>query len=221
MNRFSDAQDHFARDFVAAWPGRGLSARDLADICQRLARHLAWIDPVYGDVRLNLYPRPFRPSDPGPILDMSGDELAGLIDRRARFDPPRFPKPVSEDGYWLTLGPDRSGLDPRTISLFLRGGSYGEGAWDDLKVEPHIDSPIWQDVDLARNIIDDLIDITACHCVSASALITEGPRGYRRPWMIWVAEGAGSPLPVSVQFSYETQPVEVTKHKGGVLKVWN
>ena len=69
-------------------------------------------------------PRAIRPADPGPVLELSNEELGSLIDRRARVDPPPFPAPVDPHGYLLSLGGS-----PARSQLKLYGANVWAGAW--------------------------------------------------------------------------------------------
>src|SRR4051794_22262308 len=100
------------RDFECGWAVRKQTAADVADRVQHLARRLGAIDPAYGRIRPSPGMRKFRLGDRGPILDMARAELADLIERRGRFDPPRYPAPVSPTGYSVLYRNDLMGLDP-------------------------------------------------------------------------------------------------------------
>ena len=220
--RFSDEQDHFCRAFSAAWPSLGLSAMDVAGICQRLLRRLVLINPAYAEVGFGFNPQLLPNSDRLKILDLSAEELAGSIERGRRTGLPGFPERTGRSGYGIVLGAhNMSSSDPRMISLILQIGNHRDDGWDGLEVALHKDSPAWHNPDLALGFIDDLIEITACHCAAAWAYILGEPVGYWRPWMTWLADNAGSPLPEIFQLDYERPPEQITRHKGGALQTWD
>jgi hypothetical protein len=217
---FADEDEHYLRRLTASWPAFGESAQGLAGKIQGVVRRLAVIEPAYGEVRPILAMRRPRPSDPGPVLDMTAEELASLIDRRMRFDPPPFPAPVDQDGYSIVLGPDRSGRDPRRLGVLISGGQYRSGAWDKFELRPHRDSPIWREQDLALSVLDILIDVLDCHCAAAWAFVPEGEGGRRRPWLAWVSQHAEHPLPFPFPFADAPPAPRQALYREGRLHTW-
>src|SRR6478736_5115887 len=106
-----------------------MDAQAIAERTKEFVRRVSLVEPTLAEVRPILAARAFRPGDPGPVLEMTADQLAELIDRRARFDPPRRPAPVGPDGYSVVFGPNRRWSDPLRISLTVRAGQYREGSW--------------------------------------------------------------------------------------------
>jgi hypothetical protein len=217
---FADEQGHFSREFTAAWRARRDDPVRIASGIIETVRRMAGFEAAYASLRPILAMRRLRPSDPGPVLDMDSEELGALIDRRARFDPPRFPAPVGPDGYSMSLGPDRAWTDPLRLSLHVRAGQYREGAWDEMECEPHPASPLWQSVDKGLQIIDILVEVWGAETVSASAFIpNHGEKGRRRPWLTWIKAGVNT-LPYPFPFPDAPPPGERRSHRDGELQVW-
>lgn len=218
---FATEKDHYKRRYSAAWPASGESALRLAGKLQKLFGRLSAIEPFYGDVRLILALRAFRPSDPGPILEMTTEDLASLIDRRTRFDPPQYPAPVDQDGYSMALSPNLSGHDPRSLGANLHAGQYRPGVWDSIELQLHQDSPVWRDADLGLSVLDIVVGALDCPCAAASAFISEGERGRSRPWMTWIAAGADEKaLPIPFPFEEAPPSPRQAPHRDGVLRTW-
>lgn len=221
MSMFVDEENHYRRYFIAAWPAAGETVDVLAAKIHKLVRRMAVFDPAYGEVRPQLAMRGFRASDPGPVLEMSVEELGSLIDRRGRFDPPPPPAPVGKDGYSIVFCPDRSSDDPHRLGVDVIGGQYRAGAWDRVTLEPHPLSPIWRGTDLALSAMDALIDALDCKCASASGFIAEGVRGFSRPWITWVADDARSlPLPFPFPFADAPPAPQRSAYRDGALSIW-
>src|SRR5213083_2780074 len=134
MTVFADEPDHYDRSFFGGWPSVRMDARAIAERVQEVVRRLSLVEPTCGELRPILATRAFRPEDPGPVLELATGQLAELIDRRARFDPPRRPAPVGPDGYSVVFGPNRRWSDPLRISLTVRAGQYREGSWDEVEL---------------------------------------------------------------------------------------
>jgi hypothetical protein len=200
------------------WEPRDEGPRELAARLRDLNLQMAEVEPEWRDLWPLLAARAIKPGrDPGPILDMATEDLASLIDRRARFDPPRYPAPVDPEGYRLLTTVLRNGYDPLEVHVSLSaayGGAHVNG--NELILEPNNRSPIWNDPDRARRLFLGMIFAMnpSWGCVVAS--LASGP-GFR-PWMVWSAPGADIP---QRYLQAEMLPAEVQPHLGGELRVWD
>jgi hypothetical protein len=223
------------RDFECGWSARQQTAADIADRVQHLARRLGAIDPAYGRIRPSPGMRKFRSGDRGPILDMTPAELAELIDRRGRFDPPRYPAPVSPTGYRVLYRNDLMGLDPSHFSVSIRAGEYGPG-WVENRVEvwPQTDHPLWLDPERALQLLDAMVEIWEPEWASACAsMLNPSSPGEEitsrvRPWLAWTAKPLqprpnppyGRPYPYPFPLDDAGPPTEVRPWHGGELSIW-
>ena len=224
---FAEEPGHEAsRQFECGWSAREQTAEDIAARAQELARRLGLIDPAFGQVRPDPGSRKFREGDIGPILDMTSSELVDLIERRGRFDPPRFPADVSDQGYSILFRNDR--LDPSHLSIRVGAGAYERGAnRNEVSVSPHRDHPLWRDPQFGIQILDALAEIWDAEWASAYAWLGRDEGGVR-PWLAWTSEPLRvEPVPPYIQpypypFSRDDvpPPAEVRPWHGGELRIW-
>lgn len=213
---------HYSRQFNSGWGARAATAADIAKSVQALCGVLAELQPDHRDIWPLFEMRAIKPGrDPGPIMEISPDDLARLIDRKARFDPPQLPAPVSSEGYSLVIS-SRNSLDhPRHIGLSVSAGVYGEGVhWNGVEVKHHIDNPIWQDRSAALRVIEALVDAFAPDWVCANAFVfaqVANDQGHREPWMAWSAPGHETP---AYWTEHGGEPFEITAAFDGELRLW-
>jgi hypothetical protein len=227
--------EYDGRSFVCGWLERPQTAADIATRSQDLARRLSAIDPAYG----RLYPDPgarrLRPGDPGPILEMETESLADYIDRRERFDPPRFPEPVSPTGYHFAYRNDCMGNDPSSFGMIIRAGQYGPGGVENrAEAWPAIEHPLWRDVGAGIMFMDAMVQAWkpewACAYSRPPALpiaISQGPSPVR-PWLAWTLKPLQPrpdppfrrPYPYPFPLDDAGPPAEVRPWLGGELRIW-
>lgn len=223
------------RDFQCGWSVRQQTAADIASRLQQLARQLGTIDAAYARIRPDPGMRRFRSGDLGPILDMPAEDLANLIERRGRFDPPRYPAPVSPTGYSVLYRNDLTGLDPSYLSVSIRAGQYGDG-WVENRVEvwPQTDHPLWRDPEWAVQLLAAMVEVWEAEWASACAsLLNPSSPGEEitssvRPWLAWTARPLqprpnppyGRPYPYPFPLDEAGPPAEVRPWRGGELRIW-
>ena len=230
MTAFADEGDHYERSFLAGWPGRLENALQVAERVHALASRLAEIGPSYGQLWPLMESRRLRPSDPGPVLEMSTEELGRLIDRRGRFDLPALPAPVGEEGYSFSLVGYGDPSAPRTHGVAVRAGAYRASADNEVRLTFGNTCPIWRDAEQALRVLHGLVDTFDASWATAFAFIAEPDGGGRdRPWLAWTA----APLtprpappflrtyPYPFPFSGEAPPSVVRPDHGGELKLWD
>jgi hypothetical protein len=225
---FANEPGHYGdRVFGCGWPDRQQSAADIAGRAQQFAQRLDAIDPAYGRIRPNPGMRKFRPGDVGPLLEMAPAELADLIDRRHRFDPPRLPAPVSPTGYNALFRNNLMGVDPSHLSVTIRAGIYGRGGGENgVEVSPHVDHPLWGDIERGVQVMDAMVPCWDAEWASAYRYIPghEPPR--ERPWLAWTARPLQPrpkplrPYPYPFPLDYAGPPAEVRRWHGGELRIW-
>ena len=226
--------EYWGRALVCGWSARPQSAAEIAASVQQFARSLGDIDPAYGQIRPDPGMRKFRPGDLGPVVDMTLEELGDRIDRRGRFDPPRFPAPVSAKGYNVLYRNDLMGMDPSFLALGVRVGQYGP-TWVDNRVDIHIDNenPIWRDPEEGIRVLDAMVSTWRPEwaCASCSIKVRETGNNIpseRRPWLVWTEQlrpaGQNSPdrpaYPHPFPFDEAGPPAEVRSWRGGELSIW-
>src|SRR5258708_13492994 len=122
---FADEPVEFhARSLQCGWSERAQAPTDIAARAQQFARRLGVIDPAYERIRPDPGMRTYRPGDLGPIVDMETAALADLIDRRGRFDPPRYPAPVRPTGDRMLYPTDHKLPTPSSLSLSISAGNH-------------------------------------------------------------------------------------------------
>jgi hypothetical protein len=200
------------------WATRAEGPLEIARRLQALNASMAEVEPEWRDLWPLLAARAIKPGrDPGPILDMTSEALADLIDRRARFDPPRYPAPVDPEGYRMLTTVLRNAYDPLEVHVQV-SASY-EGAQingNEISLSPNNASSIWSDLARVRQLFIALI--SSVNPVWGCAVASLGPdRGFR-PWMTWTAPGAEVP---ARYVECGVQPAETCPQLGGELLIWS
>ena len=223
-------------EFECGWSARSQSAIDIAARVQDQARRLGKLIPEYGRLRPDPGMRRFRPGDLGPIVDMATDELGELIDRRGRFDPPRFPAPVGPTGYRVLYRSDHMARNPSFLAVSVRAGEYGPG-WREnrVKVWPDADSPIWRDPERGIEIMETMVEAWEPEWACAYGSIMEplAPEGGKvrshvRPWLAWTAKPLrprpvppfNRPFPHPFPLDDAGPPADRRGWHGGELQIW-
>ena len=121
MTLFADEPYDIGRFIDCGWGARPEDAFAVAKRVQNMAAALADADPEFPVLWPQFAKRGYRPSQAAPVLDMSTEDLAGLLDRWGRLDPPPLPAPVSGGGYALALiGPPG---DATQLRMMVDAGS--------------------------------------------------------------------------------------------------
>ena len=218
MTTFADDPDLHVYLFLAGWGPRAETAIQIAARVQGLVRLLGEIEPEWSEIWPILAARAIRPEEPH-VLQLSTDDLGMLIDRRARFDPPRWPAPVGPDGYQIVFGANRIGIDPMKFEMSVHAGSTEAETYigNGLLLSPHDDGPIWRDEARGRAVVEAIIDCFEPDWVNAGAtggapLGNTGPRA----WLNWAAPGCVPPE----HFRPPSPGVVVDTLSGGALQYW-
>jgi hypothetical protein len=230
---FADEPVEYAgRAFECGWSQRPQAAGEIAERVQQLARRLAEVDPAYGRIRPDPGMRRLRPSDPGAIVDMPIEDLADRIDRRGRFDPPRFPAPVGPTGYNVLYRGDELGASFLAVSI--RAGQYGSGWVENrVRVRPEVEHPLWRDPEQGIRVMDAMVQIWSPEWACAfSHTASIGPDNVGistiRPWLAWTLQPLqprpnppyGRPYPAPFPLDDAGAPAEVRPWHGGELQIW-
>lgn len=214
------------RRFACGWGSRPESPKAIAERIQLLNTRIAEIEPAYGELWPLFAARAIRPGrDPGPVLAMTSEGLGEVIDRRARWDPPRWPAPVSSGGYSLIMAANRTGLDPLDIGLSVQAGRWGD--WpNQVSLEFHPDAPLLANVELGLQVLTALIEAMTPDRAYAYGYLphNDDSRAQRIPWLYWERSGELEPL-LPWQDNYDWverggPPVQVRAERGGELKIW-
>ena len=174
--------------------------------------------------------RKFREGDLGPIVDAPPAELADRIERRGRFDPPRFPAPVSSQGYSLLYRNDR--LDSSHVSVNVKAGVTEYGAnRNEAWVWPAVGHPIWREPERGIEVVEAMVEVLDAEWAIAFAYperrSMEGPSPIR-PWLAWTAKPLQPrpnppylrPYPSYFPLDFAGPPAETRPLRGGELRVW-
>jgi hypothetical protein len=223
------------RRFDCGWSVRQQTAADIGDRMQRFARQLGKVDPAFGRVRPEPGMRRFRAGDRGPILEMKRSELTEMIERRGRFDPPRFPAPVGPQGYHILFRNDLMGLDPSHLSITISAGAAEPGANENgVRVWPNTDHSLWCDAERGIQILDAMIQCWDAEWACAYANVPRSRSGNDdtmssvRPWLAWTAKPMEPrpnppfrrPHPGPFPLDYAGPPGETRPWHGGELSIW-
>ena len=228
--------DYLSRCFECGWSACPQSALDIAAQVQSLARRLAAIDPAYERLRPDPGLRTYRAGDLGPIVDMETTALAELIDRRGRFDLPRYPRPVGPQGYSVLYRSDHRQRHPSFLSVSIRAGQYGEG-WRENRVHasPEPGHRVWRDPELGIQVLDAMVETWVPEWACAFSHTTELPpsgegvgKSRIRPWLAWTAKPLqprpappfNRPYPHPFPLDEAGPPAEVRAWQGGELQIW-
>lgn len=221
MKYFDEA--HETRWFSCGWTPRQEGARVMASRLRSLAAKFEAVEPILGRLWPQLKARPLRASDPGPLLAMADEELADLIDRRARFDPPAFPAPVGPGGYSLPLSSGRKGGDGVAFGGSVHFDSLKYKLQEPVLFELGNESPVWQSAEMARGLLFALVEALGAQWAAAITMAHLGMRedgegiSERRPWMCWAA--SGHPIPSDWTLDVGA-PIDVRQEHGGQTSIW-
>lgn len=209
-----------SRTYKCGWAPRSEDASDLARQLQALEGRLETVDAAYGSFWPLLAARAIRPGrDPGPLREIPTEELARLLDRRARFDPPRLPAPVGPAGYRVVLGNNRTGYDPLNLNVRASACSLGFLNANCIEVSAHESNHCWRDEAMTRQILDILISVFDPDWAWAGAYVYDESVGIsrERPWLYWRGPRADLAMDAPRQLD---GPVHVDAHGRGELLVW-
>jgi hypothetical protein len=138
--------------YLWGWPKRAEGAGSIAARLRDMASLLAEFDAAYSELWFFFGRRAFQPDE--PLLALPVDDVATLIDRQARFDPPQRPAPVGSAGYRVVLGNRRRPSDPLYAGLTAHAGEYRDDAKNAVELEVNPNGPAWQDDELVRQIFE-------------------------------------------------------------------
>jgi hypothetical protein len=222
---FARDEEHYKRSFDCGWGPREETALEVARRVRGLIERLVEVEPGHGEIwPLFVARNPKRGRDPNPVLEHTVEALGDLIDRRARYDPPRFPAPVCETGYQLIFAARRP-MDPLYLEGSVHAGNQSPPlSWNPpnkADLEYHLDHRIWSDERLALQVLSALIDTLqpdwACATAGVSATETD-ERPHKRPWLAWRAAGREIP---EFYVGRGGPPREVRAHRRGELSIWD
>jgi hypothetical protein len=221
------------RRFDCGWGERRETAADIAVRAQELAERLGTIDPAFRLIRPDPGMRKFRPGDAGPIVEMTAVELSDRIERRGRFDPPRYPAPVSSEGYSSMYRNDR--LDTSHLSVKVGAGASEPGAnRNEIWVWPSVDHSVWRDPERGIEVLSAMVETWNAEWAVAFAHPKKTPVGVLegssplRPWLAWTAKPLKPrpnppyrrPFPHGFPFDEAGQPANIRTWRGGELRIW-
>lgn len=217
---FADELNHFGRKFMCGWSARPESPYEIARRVQSMANGLERAEPTLGELWPAFEGRAPRPTDPGPVQAMSGEDLGRLIDRRGRFDPPRLPAPVGPDGYAFSLGSSR-GLEGFIRSHVFAGATRPE-SHNSADLELEVGCSLWRDPARGVAVLQALVAAWKPHWAWALATII-GPEEDAsaqmevRPWLLW--RRAGAPPPLN-EADFVAEPAVIQPLGEGELRIW-
>lgn len=221
---FGDETKQWRRWFNAGWAPRAETAEEIARRVQVMARELRRCEPDLSPLWLRFSSRATRPTDPGRVDDLDMEDLARLIDRRCRFDPPQLPAPVGPWGYSLYLGGPPS-LDPaRRLDVSIYAGATNN-AWpgNGCVLNFLTEAPIWQTTERGLAILRAVVQ--AWEPDGAGGYACPPPRDDEphdpappvRPWLTWNRDGGDYEF---YKFRDVGEPPLVQSELGGLLRVW-
>lgn len=225
---FAQEDGHFKRSFLLGWRARREDATCIARRLKCMTAGLAAIQPAWGLLHPQWVMRGPRPSDPDRVLELTIEDLARIIDRRGREDPPPAPEPVSSWGFGIVIQGELPGKDPLHI-----GGSVHAGRWcDDFPNEVEVmfpaSSPVWSDVAMGLRVLEVAIEAWQPDWAGAHGFGGGDPEPshWCRPWLQWAREPR-QPLPEypppclgTYDPRFDSRPHETREVWGGVLKIW-
>jgi hypothetical protein len=232
-SRFAEETDHDGREFRCGWPLRAETAEEIAERIQRFARRLSEIEPRYGDLWPLFAPRRLRSDDPGPVLRLELAELAGLIDRKCRFDPPPPPAPVDPNGFVVTLAGHPDQWQGQVPGVSVWAGASQPPSDNHVTLRLDYASSVWTDEALGRFVVRALADAWEAEWAAAYASIgwidEEGwALSRHRPWLAWTAKPLHArpvppysrAYPYPMPFEDAGPPSETRQEHGGELQIW-
>lgn len=221
MTLFADEPYDIGRWIDCGWPARPEDAFAVANRVQNMAAALADADPDFPVLWPQFAARGYRPSQAAPVLDMSTEDLARLLDRWGRLDPPPLPAPVSGGGYALALIAPPA--DPYQLRMMVSVGSTWQITGNKIKTGLASDLPLWRDIERAVRIQGALVEAWCAEWAIAGAHLLppnwthDDLNGPPRPWMTWTSRPE-SPFPWPLRDI--GPPAEVRREYGGELRIW-
>jgi len=222
---FNDETNHDGRWFNCGWGPRAESAEDIARRLQAMARDLRQVAPAQSPLWPQIEMRAIRPTDPGPVHEMSVEDLGRLIDRRARFDPPQLPAPVGPWGYSLVLGGQPNPDPSLRLGASLWAGGVKPDAGNRCVLHLHLSSPVWRDAETGLAMLRALIRAWSPDWAAALASLKRTDEEERsgvvkrpcRPWLAWRKDGGQS---VPYEYIDIGGPAVTQAEFGGQLAIW-
>lgn len=220
---FSDDPDVEHRWINFGWAPRAETAEQVAHRVQQMAKGLGRDEPDLSPLWLQFTSRATRPTDPERADTLSIEDLARLIDRRGRADPPPLPAPVGPAGYSLHLGGPPSTDPSQRIDMSVSAGVDGSGwAANGGAINLLPSAPIWRETERGLAIVRILVGAWAPDDVGAYGLRRlrdDEPYNDRpvRPWIVWSRDGVDYE---SYKFTDVGEPALALHEMGGTLRVW-
>ena len=216
-------ESEWGRSFVCGWVPRREGVLRLAERLKAMAVALEGIQPGLGRLWPQFAARSLRPDDPGYLLDCPVEDLARLLDRRARSAPPQLPAPVGRDGYQVALASRREDAMSMSCGANIWVDSDRYALDEPVRLSIDHDSPIWRSAEMARRILLGLVDAWDAEWATAGTVIhlglDEGGAliAQRQPWMAWVATGHEAP---ALRVRDAGAPLDVQAVRDGLMSTW-
>lgn len=216
-------QNRAGRAFVASWRrSHGEAAEVIARRLKATVERLSPLGILAEELRPWTESRALRASDP-TIVELAASDLGRLIDRRARFDPPQLPAPVSSTGYAIFCASRRAPDDIDWVHLDVRAAAFDPRSRNNFVLKLHGRNPVWGDEARAQMILAAVIELwepDRAAVRTAAVLDQENPRPWwSRYWMYWTKDGSGDDFHVDCR--PPTRPAELSKSwLGGRLDLW-
>lgn len=206
------------------WGPRAENAEQIARRLRAMAGDLRRVEPDLNPLWLQFSSRATRPTDPERVDELPVDDLARLIDRRARFDPPPYPAPVGPEGYKLRLGGPPSEIPSHQLYISMYAGIRSDG-WPGNGGVLNLleDGPIWQTAERGMALIRALVGAWEPDGAGAYGRRRrrEGdPDNFAppvRPWVTWNRQGVDYEF---YKFTDVGPPALTLDELGGRLRVW-
>jgi hypothetical protein len=215
-------EDHYSRSFDCGWRPRHDDAEAIARRIHRMASALLEVDEKLGRLWPQFEPRAIRPTDPGPVLQLSTADLGRLIDRRGRFDPPPLPAACGPKGYsFVLVGNVLPRVRGQEVGFIVHAGSVDEGFENSVELMLDNGSEIWRDVGAGVKVLEALRDAWDADWVLSTGSVHEDAtdRMWLRPWLKWVRDGQA--VQAILLSRTEIPPNgETTTHGEGELVIW-
>jgi hypothetical protein len=153
-----DQDERSGRNIDAYWrSAEAETVEEIAGRLRKLVQRLTALGLPAADLRPWTERRALRTSDP-TVMHLSVADLGHLIDRKARFDAPPLPAPVSEEGYSLLLSDGRSRQSLDRITLNLHAASIRPRMENQVLLNLHGRNPIWADEARCREALQAIIE---------------------------------------------------------------
>ena len=221
---FGDETDHRFRWFNCGWGSRAETVEAIARRVQAMARSLRDANPAFSPIRLQVSMWGGWGDGRDTVESMSIGDLAGLIDRKCRFDPPQLPAAVSPTGYYMFL-PEFPVSDHRLEISVSAGRTDCEFGRNECVLRMERDAPVWRNPAQGLALVRMLVGVWEPDVAGAWAgiLPDDGEpddgriRFVARPWITWRRAGAD---PAHYKLVDGPGPEAVSDEMGGELRVW-